>query len=560
MTLIRRFYRRFTSKLLYKMILIYSLLTVVPLIVVISLFYFRSTDIIETKIQTSSNQTLVETSDKIDGMLKLIEQKTNRLSTNLSIHKLLRNDMDKLEYALTPEERRQYTADLDKALNAELAEEELIDAIYIFDNEENIYTSTGAETVTSYLALQYIAHQVPGSLSWAFFTDHSRIAAALEIYDESTDQKLGYLAVMLKPDKFKDAFASYSYGSFYIVNSNNLILASHDTASIGEKLKPSIVTAGNILNKRTSLYSGFTYYSIIPKRFLQKEIENLAYYAAAITVVAWFIVFVLTVVILRHITQPLMRLTGLMRKAEREHFEPLSGIRTTDEIALLCNSFNRLIREIQFLIQKVYKAELLKKEANLKAIKMHINPHFLYNTLETVSIMAKAEGAKDVPEVIQKLSRILRFSISGENDFIPLDTEMSMLLSYLQLHKYRFKDRLHWEIAVDPALSNVTVPKLIIQPIVENAIIHGVNQIEGPGFIHVRAYVSDYDLWMEVEDNGPGIDYSDVKVKTASGGLGSGMANVSSRIAIYYGYPYGVTSENKRTGGTIIKVRLPITG
>lgn len=560
MTFIRRLVHRLASKLLYKMVLIYSLLTVVPLVVVISLFYVRSTDIIETKIRNTSYQTLVETSDKIDGMLKLIEQKTDHLSNNIAVNKLLRNDLNKDDYPLKPEERKAYTAELEKALNAELAADDLIDAIYVFNNDGIGYASTGATKVTSYLALKYIAHQLPGNVSWAFFTDHSRIASAIEVTDEPTEKKLGIISVMLKPDKFKEAFASYAYGSFFITNGNNMILASHDIASVGERLKPTSENADNIMNTRASLYSGFTYYSIIPKRILNREIEDLSYFAAAITVAAWLVVFVLTVVILRHITRPLIRLTGLMRKAEREHFEQVTDIKTTDEIALLCNSFNRLIREIQHLIQKVYKAELLKKEADLKAIKMHINPHFLYNTLEAVSIMASREGAKEVPGVIQTLSRMLRFSISDENDFIPLDTEMKMVLSYLELHKYRYQNRLRWEIEVDPALSHVTVPKLIIQPIVENAIIHGVNRIEGQGVIRIRAYERDYDLWLEVEDNGPGMDKSANVTRNASGGLGSGMANVSSRIVIYYGSPYGVSSENKRSGGTIVKVRLPITG
>ncbi|MBP1994482.1 sensor histidine kinase [Paenibacillus eucommiae] len=556
MNLFRRLWMHLTSRLLYKMVIIYSLLVVTPLIVIISLFYFRSTEIIETKIRETTNQTLVETADKIDGILKLFEQKADNISRDLNANRILKNELDPEMFTLTKEEKSLYTKQLKEQLNLEVAANEMIDAIYIFADNGSVYASEGATEVESYLALTYIAHEVPGKLGWAFFTDNQRLMSAMEIKNVAMEKNIGMISIALKPDKVFEMYASYSDKSFYIANSGDLILSAHDLDSIGSRLRLTGEDKNTIVNKRISLYSGLVYYSMIPKKMLNKEINDLAYFAAGITLAAWIVVLILTVFILRYITNPLVRLARLMRMAEREEFKLLEGVRTHDEIAQLCNSFNRLITEMQNLIQKVYKTELLKKEADLKAIKMHLNPHFLYNTLESVSILAGEAGSKEVPDMIQTLSRILRFSISPIEDFIPLKTEINLAVSYLQLHKYRYKNRLIWQTEMDEELSAIKVPKLILQPIVENAIIHGIDQTGRPGMITIRAYEKDYDLWLEVEDDGPGFT-----ARPSPSGLGTGLDNVTSRIKIYYGQEYGVSMEKRADGasGTVVRIRLPIT-
>jgi len=555
MRLLRRLWEHVTSRLLYKMVIIYSLLIVSSLVFIISLFYFRSTEIIEAKIRETTSQTLVETTDKIDGILKLFQQKADTIALNMDINRILKNEWDSEIFAFSESEKRQYTERIEALLTQEAAMDEMIDAIYVYDSNENVYASKNAVEVESYPALTYIANEIPGKMGWAFFTDHQRLISALNIENRTTGTVLGMISLAIKPEKVVEMYDSYSDHSFYITNSGNLILSAHDTSLIGTRLKLANDDKSTIVNKRASLYSGLVYYSIIPKKILQKEIEDLAYFAAGITFGAWIVVLILTVFVLRHITSPVIRLARLMRKAEREDFILMEPVRTRDEIAQLCNSYNRLIMEMQNLIEKVYKTELLKKEADLKAIKMHLNPHLLYNTLESVSILAEEAGSKEVPEMTRTLSRILRFSISPIEDFLSLGTEMQLVVAYLQLHKYRYKDRLNWQMEMDETLSAVMVPKLILQPIVENAIIHGIDRIGRPGMIKVRAYEQDFDLWLEVEDDGPGM-----QAVPTPGRLGTGLENVESRIHIYYGKKYGISMMNSQDGGTgtIVRIRIPI--
>ncbi len=529
----RRIWNHLSSKLFYKMLIIYSLLTVIPLALVTGLFYYRSMQIIETKIRESGKQNIVETSDKLDEMLNSISQKAQNISIQREVEALLRNSNDSSLYPLSEMDQSIYKYEVRSLLDREKASYGLIDSIYIFNNSGEVYTSTDAPGLESENALSGIAHLTPGHMIWAPFIDQGRMISAMEIYDQRSGIKYGVLAVSLSSNGMSEALASYKQGAFFITNLNGLILASTDKARINTPYK-TMEPGQSIVNKRTSIYSSYNYISHMPKNAFGKEIRALAYFAIFIMLLTWLGVLVLTAAILRRITSPLLRLNRLMRKAEREIFETIAvkDIRTKDEIAQICRSYNSLITQINNLIEKVYKVELVKKEAELSAIKAHINPHFLYNTLESISIMAKESGDSKVPEMVQLLSKILRFSISPGQDTVPLYTELAFAVYYLQLHKLRYQEKIHWETDMEEELMPIHVPKLLLQPIIENAIIHGIQRSDLPGRITIRAYESRYDLVLEVEDNGPGYQ-SDETYR--SEGLGTGLTTVHQRLQLLYG-------------------------
>ncbi|WP_136608566.1 sensor histidine kinase [Paenibacillus dokdonensis] len=551
----RRLWNHINSKLFYKMLIIYSLLTVIPLALVTGLFYYRSMQIIETKIRESSKQNIVETSDKLDEMLNSIDQKAKNISIQREVEALLRNSNDSTLYPLSDLDQRVYQSEVRSLLDREREAYGLIDSIYIFNNSGDMYTSTNASGSESDNALAGIAHLTPGHMIWAPFIDQGRMISAMEIYDQRSGIKYGLLAITLSTKGMSEALASYKQGAFFITNLNGLILASTDEAQINTLYK-SLGAGQSIINKRTSIYSSYNYISHMPKNAFGKEIRELAYYAVLITVITWLGVLVLTIGILRHITSPLLRLNRLMRKAERQIFETISGIHTTDEIAQICRSYNSLITQMKNLIEKVYKVELVKKEAELSAIKAHINPHFLYNTLESISIMAKESGFDSVPKTVQLLSKILRFSIAPGLDYVPLETEITFAVYYLQLHQQRYHDKIQWETDIAEELLMIHVPKLLLQPIIENAVIHGIQQTDRQGWISIRAYEYQYDLVLEVEDNGPGYKSDD---SYRSEGLGTGLATVNQRIQLLYGETYGLTIKKTDAGmGTVVRVTIPM--
>ncbi|MCU6709935.1 histidine kinase [Paenibacillus sp. J5C_2022] len=546
--LIVKIWVKFTSKLFYKMVLIYSILTLLPLMLVIGLFYNRSNHILESNITAAKKQSLVEMMDKIDSNLRNVEQIAMSIQKDPLILKTLMDDYVQFD-------QRQLDAETSLRIKERMASlieaNTLIDAVYLENRSHNVYYVDSEFKFESNLALGALAHKKPGFFLWASFPDHQRIVGAIEIIDPYLDRRLGILAVMLKPERVAQMYSTYDSQNFYLMNANKLILSTSDPDRISTRFHyPS--DKSMIVLERNSDYSGLKYVSLFSSQVFNRELDNLVQFALLITAITWVIVLVLTVFILRHVTKPLMKLNRLMIKAKKEVYETFEDIRTNDEVGRLCASFNDLIIEIRDLIQTVYKVELLNKEAELKTLRAQINPHFLYNTLESINVFAKHAGATAVSEMIHLLAAIFRFSISPGNDFVYLHKEIELITYYLQLFKYRYGDKFQWSIDVSEELLLVSVPRFILQPIVENAIIHGIDQLPGPGTISVRAYELDYDLILEVEDNGPGIQAGN------HNGFGIGMSHVARRLQLIYGERYGLTTEPALPNGTIMRLRLPI--
>ncbi|WP_188990186.1 cache domain-containing sensor histidine kinase [Paenibacillus nasutitermitis] len=541
----------FASKLFNKMILLYSILTLLPLILVISVFYYKSSAILETNITDSKKQSLVEMVDKIDGYLREVALQAAQIQKDDLIATALRVD-----YA-TNEENRESFSSRGSRVNERLSElilrSEFIDAIYLVNANQEVYYADKEYKFESNLALEAMAREKPETFVWAPFNDHNRLVGAKEIIHEPTGKRIGLLIVMLNPERVAMTYSTYGSQEFFITNISGLILSNSDQQLTGTRLRHPD-TKNTVVLERVSAYSDFRFISLFSKANFNQEMNSLAFFALLITAATWLLVLILTIILLRRVTTPIARLSRLMGKAQKEVYEKIDNIKTIDEVGRLCVSFNHLITDIQNLIEKVYKVELLNKEAELKMIKAQINPHILYNTLESVNIMAKELGSTAIPDMIRLLAAIFRFSISPGSDLIPLKNELQFVLYYLQLAKYRYKERLTWTIDVSDELQQVIVPKLILQPLVENAIIHGIDQIEEQGNIKIRVYLYEYDLIVEIQDNGAGLKLSSKDHQSS----GIGLNNVKQRIQLLYGKRYGLSIEPAADCGTIVRLRLPI--
>ncbi|MFD0711522.1 sensor histidine kinase [Paenibacillus sp. GCM10027626] len=546
------------SRLHYKMMLIYSLLTLVPLIIVSATFYVTSKRILENNVDQSFKQTMAETSDKIDGVFKAFAREASGIGDNQFVNALLRNASEPDKYPLVPSERAALEERIEEMLWIGLEDMgknigDIADSIHLFDAHGKHYFAGSGPDIQYYEAIVIMPFEKQGVPEWAFFVDYRRLVCNLQLVDPAAGTILGYLVILLDPIKVTSLYDSYERGSFFITNASNVVMSTDLLPSIGELL-PSPATGDTITTERKSKWTGFKYVSRIPVSEASAGIRRLAVFSIAVALASWVAVIVITYYVLRKITSPLATLSKLMRKAQKENYQLIENFGSHDEIAQLCHSFNRMILETKELIQKVYKAELEQKEAQLAAIRTYFNPHFLHNTLEYVSILAKSKDKIErIPYVVKSLSSIIRFSISPGEAFVSLDVEMKFAKIYMQIHQYRFEDRFEYSIELPEHLKRVEVPKLILQPIIENAFIHGIDHIRGKGRIDIRAYESQFNLVIEIEDNG-GFEQPPPRV---SKGMGSGLKGIESRIKLHFGERYGI---EKRQGqqGMIVRLLLPI--
>jgi two-component system sensor histidine kinase YesM len=269
----------------------------------------------------------------------------------------------------------------------------------------------------------------------------------------------------------------------------------------------------------------------------------------------------------RSIYSPIKKLHDVTTTITKNDLKALMSSDNVDEITELGLSFNIMIGKIKELLDSKIKEQENLKKAEMRALQAQINPHFLYNTLDTIIWMAESKKTDDVVKIVAALSNFFRISLSKGMDWITIGEEVERIKSYLTIQKMRYRDILDFTIEVDEEVADNTILKLILQPLVENALYHGIKNKREGGTISVRARrKGDFEVLLEVEDNGIGFtpeklfqlrteledDSGDIKMES-----GFGIGNVNKRIRLYYGKQYGVYVQSEYTTGTCVTLVIP---
>ncbi|MBS5150287.1 MAG: sensor histidine kinase [Butyricicoccus pullicaecorum] len=261
------------------------------------------------------------------------------------------------------------------------------------------------------------------------------------------------------------------------------------------------------------------------------------------------------------VSAPIQRLVAQMHRFEQDatgfQYEPVRG---TQEIAVLSDSFGHMVCRIQELIEEVKHDEETLQKTELKALQAQINPHFLYNTLDSIQWMCEVGRNTDAVQMVGALARLFRISISRGAELIPIRRELEHAESYLIIQKFRYKDQFQYRFVVDDSLLDCLCSKITLQPIIENAILHGFGEFVDAGEIVIEVKDDGQDIIMSVTDNGIGME-EDVCARLLSvqedSASGIGIKNVNDRNQIYFGEQYGVSIESEPDEGTCVTIRLP---
>lgn len=314
------------------------------------------------------------------------------------------------------------------------------------------------------------------------------------------------------------------------------------------------------VHKQYNGLTGWKSYSVISEANFFPEGRILLNFLINFGVVSSLFSLILIWLFTGRITNPIKRLTGAMRLAQGGDYTIRVEGDRADEIGELNRSFNYLQAEIDRLIHEVYEEKLALKNAELHALQAQINPHFLYNALDSINWMLLDRGDLAASRIIQSLGRILRYSVDTHSAFVPLREEIENVENYLIIQKNRFEDRLQYRIAIPPELEDLQVPRLILQPLVENAIQHGLSPRIRQLFIEIEA-VQTEEIRLTVRDNGAGMTEATrnrvLSQPTVSGQDHIGLTNVDHRIRLIYGEAYGVAITSEPDRGAVVSIRLP---
>jgi two-component system sensor histidine kinase YesM len=425
--------------------------------------------------------------------------------------------------------------------------------------------------------------------------DSGEVYMERAVFDPENTEYLGIIVVGVSSDYLRSLYANInkvSAGRIVLLDGQNNIMVADDQLSenITEFLKKGLLKDTSSFNAAYK-YEGSDYISnvrpsgngkwkilnIITVKELTKSSNTLKFWIFVTCIVSVLIAMAVAVFISKRITEKIRLLIKNIKIIAQGNFNTRIQLESQDEIGVLAAEFNSMAENINNLIQTVYSEQLLKKNAEFKALQSEynalqaqINPHFLYNTLETISSMAKLKNEPEISMIVYLLADLLRETISEKKSIIFLEQELSYIRNYLEIQKRTYGQKMDFEYDIDEEALVCKVPKFILQPVVENAIVHGLQQKPGKGLILINGFIKDNRLIIEIIDNGIGmkdeevaaiLDYGDDTGKDGDNRhTRIGVRSVDKRIKILYGSEYGLKIFSKPGEGTKIEITLPIIG
>lgn len=278
---------------------------------------------------------------------------------------------------------------------------------------------------------------------------------------------------------------------------------------------------------------------------------------AVVVATAFISIYVLSGKISRPIKELVKAMEDFEKNAEDFAFEEVGG---SSEIRALSDSFDHMVVKIQALMEKVRNEEISLRKTELKALQAQINPHFLYNTLDAIGWLCEEERSQDAVEMVNALAKLFRISISKGHELIPIEKEVEHARSYLKIQNFRYKNQFTYEFHVEEECLSYYCNKITLQPIIENAIYHGIDRMVEEGKIEIMIQSEEDDILFIIKDNGVGMTKEQCSVilkKEPGDQTGIGIKNVNDRIKIYFGEKYGIRITSEPDKGTCVTIRMP---
>lgn len=304
---------------------------------------------------------------------------------------------------------------------------------------------------------------------------------------------------------------------------------------------------------------------VVGVSYVNELVDDKATTAIELIIVIALVVMVFAIIILfilsKKLTKPVRSLVDAMSTFEKNAVDfKYNPVRGASEFNKLSSSFEHMVIQIQELMEKVKNEEIALRKTELKALQAQINPHFLYNTLDSIQWMCEEEKTEDAITMVGALAQLFRISISKGYELIPIEKEIQHAKNYLVIQSYRYKDQFTYHFDIDEEVLPYLCNKITIQPIIENALYHGISRMVDEGEIFIAVHKTGDDIIMKIKDNGVGMSEEQVenilkKERTDSKGIG--VKNVNDRIKIYFGDDYGIVVQSELDVGTTITIKIP---
>ncbi|MDX1357889.1 MAG: sensor histidine kinase [Clostridia bacterium] len=556
-------------------IFVYFLLTTGIIMIVMGLLlYANFSNLMEDEIMKSTRMGIDKSGRQLELYVKRVKDMSAILAGNVNTCSYFEHGNEGHE---ANEDDRE---DIDSLISAVLAGNEEIQTIVMVGYDGTVISNDpdlGMELSDDMMNMQWykdaLEYQMPvlTSARMQDFTmdkDQWVLSLSRDIIGECQDN-IGVLLIDFRYDVIEDILYELDLGSkgyAFILNKNDEVVYHHNTSYFedDEKREELVYLAKmgkNVMEADRLIHN----YEIEGTDWILVGVASLDGVRAArndIVVVLWIMGSALLIIALgsgflfsNRVAKPLKRLEAAMEEVESGKLEQEVDIKGSSEAVSLAGHYSKMMVRVRDLLDEIQSKEKYLRTSEINTLQSQINPHFLYNTLDTIIWSAEFQESEKVITLTKALAKFFRLSLGDGSELTTVKDELDHVRQYLIIQKMRYEDKLNYEFSCSDGIYDIKIPKLILQPIVENAIYHGIRPKDGPGIVRIRAEKDSDGISFVISDDGIGYDPDSGKSSSYEG-TGVGQRNVDQRIKLYYGEKYGLSVTSKSNEGTTVTVKI----
>ncbi len=586
-----------------KLLLTYILLITIPMCIIGFKYYITTKAFVSDIVKKNLHETIIKNNKIIDSKLKQVKEYSLGFVVDKNLADLLSKSYDlnnqyelyQLDNKITDILNKYFLASQD-IYSVRLASSE-----YVFGN--GLLRDSIPTGVFKHTELNAKAVAAGGKLTWVptykfaemynqpkmenLIFDYKYMFSAVKLmnatkikYKTGDGLKLDDLVLIISfTDKFYDQIFDNDIPIknmyYFIISEDGRMVTSQDNLKMGEKVyypwlnkiyeKGSGEDVVEIDGKKTiiiydtSNITGWVSIFAMQEDFLIQDImPAIKYNLFSALIIFTMIPLLISLIFSNMIARPIASLIQAINQMGRGNLDIRIPEEGSYEFKTLIRKFNSMNRRIQRLIRENYKMVLMKKEVEIKALSLQLNPHFMYNTLNIINLKLMENGQDETSELIVSLSTMLKLSLKTNSDLIPFHKDMDYTKSYIHIMSKRFEGKFEVQYAIDPRLFGHSVPKFFLQPLVENVLVHGFNDMTRRGLLKITCWIEQDKRYFSVEDNGIGMSREKLGEIVSARHSSIGINNIRNRIQMIYGEKYGLTIHSEPFQGTQIVICLPM--
>ncbi|MEK3911813.1 sensor histidine kinase [Paenibacillus sp. FSL H7-0331] len=563
-----------------KIFVAFSLVTLLGIVAVTSIVYLYMRETVKNNAFSSVMDSIRQADESLNIRLEEIDHLNTVVITNKTVLNTLLSTTEEASYEWFQEQKR-----IEEFMSAVIAYKGYISRIAVIGLNEKVFFVGSPWLDKNVIKTPMMDYLNQSSSRHAYFHQtgsndsivtgrqirYNREAIGVVMFDLNSEFIKKIYDVKPTPDSM--LFVVDENNEFiYQPNNSSLeketiIRLNQEMVGLGATVEKVIDQKSYLVISRKSDYTGWSTLALVPMESLLSETVRIRNVLAEVAIVVFIIILFSSLQVSSRMTRNIRRLKSMMMHVSEGNMTLLAvEIRSKDEIGQLYQVFKSMVEELKRLLEGIKTSEKQKHEAELAVLQAQIRPHFLYNTLNTVKYLAKLNGVPNIEEVSESLIELMRGVLGNSNEFLTLQEELHYVRSYVNIEKYKYVEPIQVHIEIEnEQLLQYRVLKLMLQPIVENAIIHGIASAEHGGLVWIRVYEEQKELRLEVRDNGKGMSNEQIealfdmnKGETYTRFSGMGVRNVHERIVRLYGEPYGVFVNSEPEKYTKVEIRFPL--